>query len=131
MRTGRFCAATLIAVGCVLLFLAACQKAPVAGGSAKLNQCSLEGVNEKLLCGKLTVFENRERRTGRKIDLNMVVLPAFDQKNKEGAVVRSRGWAGRCRDRCRDVLRDRRQRISPSDTTSCWSISAERENQIR
>src|SRR5690242_3740763 len=80
MPPGRLCAATLIAVGCVLLFLAACQKAPVSGGLAKLNQCSLEGINEKLLCGKLTVFENRERRTGRKIDLNIVVLPALDQK---------------------------------------------------
>jgi pimeloyl-ACP methyl ester carboxylesterase len=35
-----------------------------------------------LFCGKLTVFENRETRTGRTIDLNIVVLPAFDQKTK-------------------------------------------------
>jgi pimeloyl-ACP methyl ester carboxylesterase len=35
-----------------------------------------------LLCGKLTVFENRETRTGRTIDLNVVVLPALDQKKK-------------------------------------------------
>jgi pimeloyl-ACP methyl ester carboxylesterase len=37
---------------------------------------------KKLLCGKLSVFENRETRVGRKIDLNVVVLPAFDQKTK-------------------------------------------------
>jgi pimeloyl-ACP methyl ester carboxylesterase len=40
------------------------------------------GVDEELLCGKLSVFENRETRIGRMIDLNVVVLPAFDQKNK-------------------------------------------------
>ena len=91
---GRFCAATLIAVGCVLLFLAACQKTPVSGGLAKLNQCSLEGINEKLLCGKLTVFENRERRTGRKIDLNIVVLPALDQKTKREPLFHLEGGPG-------------------------------------
>jgi pimeloyl-ACP methyl ester carboxylesterase len=94
MPPGRFCAATLIAVGCVLLFLAACQKAPVSGGLAKLNQCSLEGINEKLLCGKLTVFENRERRTGRKIDLNIVVLPALDQKTKREPLFYLEGGPG-------------------------------------
>src|SRR2546429_7021581 len=40
------------------------------------------GIDEKLLCGQLTVFENRLTRTGRTIDLNVVVLPAFDQKTK-------------------------------------------------
>src|SRR5262249_54807065 len=44
--------------------------------------CRLEGIKEELFCGKLTVFEDRERRTGRTIDLNVIVLPAFDQKNK-------------------------------------------------
>src|SRR5205814_9642382 len=44
--------------------------------------CRLAGIDEELVCGKLTVFENRETRTGRTIDLNVVVLPAFDQKHK-------------------------------------------------
>ena len=52
------------------------------GGLSKLKPCRIEGVDEELLCGKLTVFENRETRTGRTIDLNIVVLPAFDQKKK-------------------------------------------------
>jgi pimeloyl-ACP methyl ester carboxylesterase len=47
-----------------------------------LNPCRLTGIDEELFCGKLPVFENRETRTGRTIDLNIVLLPAFDQKTK-------------------------------------------------
>ena len=82
MRLRRFCSAALIVVGCGLFLLAACHKPRPPGGSAKLNPCRLAGIAEELLCGKLTVFENRETRTGRKIDLNVVVLPAFDQTTK-------------------------------------------------
>ena len=78
------CSASLIAGGAALLLLdaSACAKQRPAGGSSKLKPCRVEGVNEELLCGKLTVFENRQTRTGRTIDLNIVVLPAFDQKTK-------------------------------------------------
>jgi len=78
------CSASLIAGGAALLLLdaSACAKQRPAGGSSKLKLCRVEGVNEELLCGKLTVFENRQTRTGRTIDLNIVVLPAFDQKTK-------------------------------------------------
>ncbi|HEY2139717.1 MAG TPA: hypothetical protein VGH00_06545 [Chthoniobacterales bacterium] len=30
------------------------------------------------MCGKLTVFENREAHAGRTIDLNVVVVPAIE-----------------------------------------------------
>ena len=80
-RWGYFCSIGLIAVAGLFCFLAS------AGfgkdeNSSKLRPCRLPGIDEELLCGKVTVFENRETRTGRKIDLNVVVLPAFDQKNK-------------------------------------------------
>ncbi len=48
-----------------------------------LKPCTLPNINEQLLCGKLTVYENRETRKGRKIDLNVVVLPALEQQNKQ------------------------------------------------
>ncbi|PYI78707.1 MAG: alpha/beta hydrolase [Verrucomicrobia bacterium] len=51
-------------------------------GLAKLKSCRLHGIDEELLCGHLTVFENRHTRGGRTIDLNIVVLPAFDQQTK-------------------------------------------------
>src|SRR5881409_3374204 len=65
-----------------LLDASGCAKHRLPGGLSKLKPCRLAGIDEELFCGKLTVFENRETRTGRTIDLNVVVLPAFDQKNK-------------------------------------------------
>ena len=74
----------MITTGVVLLLLDAggCAKQRLPGGLSKLKPCRLAGIDEELFCGKLTVFENRETRTGRTIDLNIVVLPAFDQKTK-------------------------------------------------
>jgi pimeloyl-ACP methyl ester carboxylesterase len=69
-------------MGLLLVDVSGCAKQRLAGGLAKLKPCRLAGINEELLCGKLMVFENRETRTGRTIDLNIVVLPAFDQKEK-------------------------------------------------
>src|SRR5215470_14681435 len=78
------CSIVLITTGALLFVLdvGGCAKQRPTGGLSKLKPCRLAGVAEELLCGKLTVFENRETRTGRTIDLNIVVLPAFDQKNK-------------------------------------------------
>jgi len=65
-----------------LLDASGCAKHRLPGGLSKLKPCRLDGIDEQLFCGKLTVFENRETRTGRTIDLNVVVLPALDQKTK-------------------------------------------------
>lgn len=42
----------------------------------QLHACHLEGVQEELRCGAWRVWENREARRGRQIDLRVVVLPA-------------------------------------------------------
>ena len=78
------CSTVLITTGAILFVLdvGGCAKQVPTGGLSKLKPCRIAGVDEELLCGKLTVFENRETRTGRTIDLNIVVLPAFDQKKK-------------------------------------------------
>jgi pimeloyl-ACP methyl ester carboxylesterase len=78
------CCVLLIGTGGVLflLDLSGCTKHWPSGGLSKLKPCRLEGIDDELLCGKLTVFEDRKNRTGRTIDLNIVVLPAFDQKTK-------------------------------------------------
>jgi pimeloyl-ACP methyl ester carboxylesterase len=80
----RVCCIALITIGAVLFIfdVGGCGKQRPAGGLSKLQPCRAAGVDEELLCGKLTVFENRETRTGRTIDLNIVILPALDQKDK-------------------------------------------------
>src|SRR4029077_10562330 len=74
----------LIAPASLLLIFAFsdCSRQQGPGGLARLKLCRLPGIDEKLLCGQLTVFENRVTRAGRTIELNVVVLPAFDQKAK-------------------------------------------------
>ena len=70
----------------VLIFFAICGNgchkpdapAKKRTASGPLQPCKLPGINEELLCGKLKVFEDRETRTGRTIDLNVVVMPAID-----------------------------------------------------
>src|SRR5262245_33309807 len=44
-----------------------------------LHECQLPDVGEAR-CGTLDVFENRETRTGRKIGINVVVVPARSGK---------------------------------------------------
>lgn len=82
MRALRhFCSVGLIVLAGLVCFFAldGCGNRQ---GFSRLKPCRLPGIGEELLCGKLTVFENRQTRTGRKIDLNVVVLRAFDPKNK-------------------------------------------------
>lgn len=74
--------------------LGSCRKADVVGGLAKLHSCRPPGIKEELLCGKFTVFENRKTRTGRTIDLNVVVLPAFDQRTKREPLFHLEGGPG-------------------------------------
>jgi hypothetical protein len=67
---------------CLFAFAnAGCRKHATAFGP--LRPCKLPGLDDELLCGKLTVFENRATRTGRTIDLNVVVLPALDGNHTE------------------------------------------------
>ena len=48
-----------------------------------LQPCEVRGLKEKAKCGTLEVFENRVKRTGRKIRLKILVVPATgtDRKN--------------------------------------------------
>ncbi|HEY4272235.1 MAG TPA: alpha/beta hydrolase [Candidatus Udaeobacter sp.] len=77
-----------------LLELGGCGKHRLPGGLSKLKPCRLPGIDEELFCGKLTVFENRKTRTGRTIDLNIVVLPAFNEKTKAEPLFELAGGPG-------------------------------------
>jgi len=45
--------------------------------SLTLKPCHVAGTEEELRCGTYPVWENRDTRKGRRIDLNLVVLPAL------------------------------------------------------
>lgn len=97
MRELRHICSGLLVTTAVVFFLihaGGCTKHRLPGGLSKLKPCRLPGIDEELFCGKLIVFENRETRTGRTIDLNIVVLPAFDQKAKAEPVFNLAGGPG-------------------------------------
>ncbi|MGQ0647916.1 MAG: alpha/beta fold hydrolase, partial [Gemmatimonadaceae bacterium] len=53
----------------------------------KLSPCEVEGVAEVLRCGRFGTFENRAGRTGRRINLKVVVIPATSPDVARDAVV--------------------------------------------
>jgi len=67
-----------------VISLAACNEGAVPGPAAPLTlkPCRVAFVDNEVKCATLDVFENRETRQGRKIALNIVVLPAI-ARNKE------------------------------------------------
>ena len=71
-------------VACCAIFLAACSDHPSleAAASLALKPCRIAHVDTEVKCATLDVFENRETQQGRKIPLNIVVLPAI-ARNKE------------------------------------------------
>jgi pimeloyl-ACP methyl ester carboxylesterase len=92
MRHPRALASTwLFGLAGVLCFLAVanggCRRAGIHATKAKacgpLQPCKVAGIDAELLCGKLTVYENRETRAGRTIDLGVMVLPALDGNHAE------------------------------------------------
>ncbi len=49
-------------------------------GRMKLEPCNLAGLTQEARCGKYEVFEDRAAKSGRKIALNLLVLPATGEK---------------------------------------------------
>src|ERR1043165_5232881 len=59
---------------------AAQSSAPVKRGSVELKPCNNPSLTSDALCVKYEVFENRATRNGRRIPLNIVLLPAKNPK---------------------------------------------------
>ncbi len=70
------------------------QAAASARRADRLAPCHLEGIAEELRCGTYQVWEDREGRRGRKISLNVVVLPALDRHPAPDAIVVLAGGPG-------------------------------------
>jgi pimeloyl-ACP methyl ester carboxylesterase len=56
---------------------------PVAAVEVKPHPCRVPGSDEEVLCATYPVWENRETKQGKKIGLNIVILPALDKANKQ------------------------------------------------
>lgn len=53
---------------------------PFKRGSVKLEPCNLPGLTQEARCGKYEVYEDRAGARGRKIALNILILPASSDK---------------------------------------------------
>jgi pimeloyl-ACP methyl ester carboxylesterase len=59
-----------------------------------LQLCAIAGVTKDALCGQYEVFEDRVKNTGRKIKLNVVVLPALSDKPAPDPIFYLQGGPG-------------------------------------
>lgn len=64
----------------VLFTLTGCRNAPRPTALDRLHPCRSEEGPTDAYCGTLSVFENRQTKSGRTIDLRIVVLPALSSK---------------------------------------------------
>jgi pimeloyl-ACP methyl ester carboxylesterase len=71
---------------------------PAPAGSAAsavaLTPCHVDGVKEELRCGIFNVFENRRTRTGRKLPLKIMLIPARQPHPDRGPVFYMAGGPG-------------------------------------
>jgi pimeloyl-ACP methyl ester carboxylesterase len=73
--SGAAARAAIVALSaCVAL---ACASGPAPHRVITLQPCRLDGLGTEAECGLYRVFENREARTGRSIDLRIAVVPAL------------------------------------------------------
>jgi pimeloyl-ACP methyl ester carboxylesterase len=80
-----------------LLFLAGCnpQKSVTQNSpSLNLTSCRLDGVSVEARCGTLEVFENRQTNSGRKIALNIAVIPSVSANPQPDPLVFFAGGPG-------------------------------------
>lgn len=59
-----------------------------------LSSCKVSGIDRPVRCGRFEVYEDREKRAGRKISLRVVVLPATGSEHERDAVFVFEGGPG-------------------------------------
>lgn len=82
----------MTSVRTVLVALVMMAGAAVAQPRVTLRPCEVSGISAR--CGTVDVFENRARRSGRKISLNVVVVPALGSTHAPDAVFWLEGGPG-------------------------------------
>ncbi|MBZ4418066.1 alpha/beta hydrolase [Myxococcus sp. RHSTA-1-4] len=96
-----------LALGLALLVLAACTRGgSSASGGRKLAlaPCRLEGLASQAQCGTYEVFEDRAAKSGRKIPLRVVVVPALAAQPEPDPLVLLAGGPGQAASRVQVLL---------------------------
>jgi len=77
-----------------IIALSAAERTPVPAVETKPHPCTVHGVSKNVLCASYPVWEDRDRKTGRKIGLNIVILPALQPDKAEPVFVFAGGPGG-------------------------------------
>src|SRR5690242_4149833 len=87
-------ATLLVSTVLVLMQFASVSRSGTAKTSLELKPCQPPNIKGEAKCGTFEVFENRATRKGRKISLNILVLPATGQKREPDPVFYFAGGPG-------------------------------------
>jgi len=102
------------AAGLVIAGLAtACGAAPRPSAIDRLKPCTVDEGPTDAYCGTYTVFENRDTRQGRQIDLRIVVLPALSAESQPDPIVFLAGGPGQG---AAEMARQLRELLRPLQT---------------
>lgn len=93
IRTHSFAGFMILAL-IATLQAASTTHSAVAKATIELKPCKPEGITGDAKCGTLEVFENRATQKGRKIKLNVVVLPATGPQREPDALFYFAGGPG-------------------------------------
>ena len=61
---------------------------------SNLQRCKVEDTDDSVLCGTYAVFENHKTKQGRKIDLNIIVIPALNRTSNQPPIFYFDGGPG-------------------------------------
>lgn len=70
------------------------QASAVPLGSLDLEPCHLSNYSQEVLCGSVTVYEDRVRKAGREIEIRFAVIPAVDETSEPDPLVIFPGGPG-------------------------------------
>ncbi len=73
---------------------AAAALGPRRSGSIELRPCPIPGSDEEMLCGSLRVFEDHRAMSGRRITLNIAVIPSLDPQPRPEPIFYLAGGPG-------------------------------------
>lgn len=66
----------------------------LTSSSLDLQPCHIDNLRQEVLCGRYTVFEDREAGSGRQIDIHLAVMPAVDEDAEPDPLVLFAGGPG-------------------------------------